>query len=95
MLQFAASLLVGTRDYIGDAVFTGGGDNSEARMVGANGRVVMDFDGDGSGDLTIFLTGLAMRARRTAAPARRAEDVIEAKKVGGTWVTYGWDRNGR
>ena len=44
----------------------------------------------------VFLTGLAMRARRTVtAPARRADDVIEAKKVGGTWVTYGWERNGR
>jgi len=47
------------------------------------------------GGVVVFLTGLAMRARRTAAPVRRADDVIEAKKVGGTWVTYGWDRNGR
>ena len=36
-------------------------------MVGANGRVVMDFDGDGSGDLTIFLTGLATEDQLTIA----------------------------
>ena len=47
------------------------------------------------GGVVVFLTGLAMRARRTAAPARRADDIIEARKVEGTWVTYGWDRNGR
>jgi len=44
----------------------------------------------------VFLAGLAMRARRNLAPRRRAEDgVIEARKVDGTWVTYGWERNGR
>lgn len=44
----------------------------------------------------VFFAGLAMRARRTtAAPARRSDDVIEAKKVGDTWVTYGWERQGR
>ncbi|NBB51845.1 hypothetical protein GVN24_26530 [Rhizobium sp. CRIBSB] len=48
------------------------------------------------GGVVVFLTGLAMRARRNAAPARRAEDgVIEARKVDGSWVAYGWDRNGR
>ena len=44
----------------------------------------------------VFFAGLAMRARRTVvAPARRGDDVIEARKVGDTWVTYGWERQGR
>jgi hypothetical protein len=38
-----------------------------------------------------------MRARRNGRPNRRAGDpeVIEAHKVGGTWVAYGWDRSAR
>ena len=48
------------------------------------------------GAMLIFLTGFAMRARRALAPrARRADDVIEARKVDGAGVTYGWERNGR
>lgn len=44
----------------------------------------------------VFLTGLAVRARRrVAVRARRPEDVIEARKVGDTWVTYGWEQHGR
>jgi membrane protein YdbS with pleckstrin-like domain len=44
----------------------------------------------------VFFAGLAVRARRTVtAKARRTDDVIEAKKVGDTWVTYGWERQGR
>ena len=44
----------------------------------------------------VFFTGLAVRARRRATvKARRADDVIEARKVGDTWVTYGWERHGR
>lgn len=44
----------------------------------------------------IFFAGLAMRARRrVAVRARRADDVIEAEKVGDTWVAYGWERHGR
>jgi len=44
----------------------------------------------------VFFAGLAVRARRRATvKARRADDVIEAQKVGDTWVTYGWERNGR
>jgi hypothetical protein len=45
----------------------------------------------------VFLAGLAMRARRNLTPRRRAgdPDVIEARKVDGTWVTYGWERHGR
>ncbi|MFJ6024830.1 hypothetical protein ACIQC9_09590 [Brevundimonas sp. NPDC092305] len=45
----------------------------------------------------IFFAGLAMRARRKVTPRRRAgdEDVIEARKVDGAWVAYGWERAGR
>jgi len=44
----------------------------------------------------VFFAGLAMRARRrVTVRARRADDVIEARKVGDTWVTYGWERQGR
>lgn len=44
----------------------------------------------------VFFTGMAMRARRTVRARASAPDgVIEARKVGDTWVTYGWDRQGR
>lgn len=44
----------------------------------------------------VFLAGLALNARRTmTARNRRADDVIEARKVDGAWVTYGWERTGR
>ena len=46
--------------------------------------------------LLVFFAGLAMSARRrVTVRARRADDVIEARKVGDTWVTYGWERQGR
>jgi len=47
--------------------------------------------------VVVFFAGLAMRARRNLTPRRRAgdPDVIEARKVDGTWVAYGWERNGR
>ncbi|MBA4807747.1 hypothetical protein [Brevundimonas sp.] len=47
--------------------------------------------------ILVFLAGLAMRTRRNLAPRRRAgdPDVIEARKVDGTWVAYGWERKGR
>ena len=41
----------------------------------------------------VFFAGLAVRARRrVTVKARRADDVIEATKVGDTWVAYGWER---
>ena len=45
----------------------------------------------------VFLAGLALRARRNMVLRRRASDpdVIEAQKVGDTWVAYGWERHGR
>lgn len=48
------------------------------------------------GAVLIFLAGLALRARRTlGGRGRRAGDVIEARKVDGAWVAYGWERTGR
>lgn len=44
----------------------------------------------------VFFAGLAVRARRRAfVRARRSDDVIEAQKVGETWVAYGWERPNR
>ena len=45
------------------------------------------------GAATLWLAGLALRARRTA----HAKDpsVLEARNVGGHWIAYGWDESGR
>ena len=44
----------------------------------------------------VFFAGLAVRARRrVTVRARRTDDVIEARKVDGAWVAYGWERPGR
>jgi hypothetical protein len=44
----------------------------------------------------VFLTGLALRARGAATVRARASDgVIEARKVDGAWVAYGWEQRGR
>ncbi|MBU1540493.1 MAG: hypothetical protein KKA37_09330 [Alphaproteobacteria bacterium] len=44
----------------------------------------------------VFFAGLALGARRKAVVrTRRADDVIEARKVDGAWVAYGWERPGR
>ena len=46
--------------------------------------------------ILVFFAGLAMGARRKAVVrTRRADDVIEARKVDGAWVAYGWERPGR
>lgn len=46
------------------------------------------------GAVLVGFAGLAMRARRKAAP--RDPEVIEARNVGGhSWVAYGWDRRSR
>jgi len=46
--------------------------------------------------ILVFFAGLAMGARRkTVFRARRTDDVIEARKVDGAWVAYGWERPGR
>jgi heme/copper-type cytochrome/quinol oxidase subunit 2 len=43
----------------------------------------------------VFLAGLAFRARRSAPAADGDDQVIEARKVGHAWVTYGWDGSNR
>ena len=44
----------------------------------------------------VFFAGLALGARRKAVVrTRRTDDVIEARKVDGAWVAYGWERPGR
>lgn len=49
-------LLVGTFSYLGSGAFTGGSDNSEARVSG--NQVLVDANGDGLSDFDITLTGL-------------------------------------
>jgi Ca2+-binding RTX toxin-like protein len=56
VLRFDPLLRVGTFVYRGTAAFTGGSDNSEARIVG--NQVLMDTNGDATADITITLTGL-------------------------------------
>ena len=64
-LELAASLLVGTFAYVGAGAFSGGLDNSEARVNINLGRVVIDTDGDGTGDIIIALTGLTLADQLT------------------------------
>lgn len=46
------------------------------------------------GAATLGLAAVAMRARRTVRP--KDPNLLEAHNVGGgSWVAYGWDRNGR
>lgn len=51
------------------------------------------------GGLLVFFAGFALRARRSSQmrKAQKAADegVIDAQKVGDTWVAYGWEREGR
>jgi len=51
-------LLVGTFVYRGDAAFTGGSNNSEARFDGATDRLLIDTDGDGTANFHLVLTGM-------------------------------------
>ncbi|MCW3783891.1 calcium-binding protein [Defluviimonas salinarum] len=57
-------LLTGTFAYLGDGAFTGGSDNSEARVDGD--RVLVDTDGNGVSDITVLLTGLTSASQITA-----------------------------
>ncbi|MCW3784203.1 calcium-binding protein [Defluviimonas salinarum] len=57
-------LLTGTFAYLGDGAFTGGSDNTEARVEGD--RVLVDTDGNGVADITIILTGLTSASQITA-----------------------------
>ncbi|MBS0297735.1 MAG: hypothetical protein JSR45_15605 [Proteobacteria bacterium] len=45
--------------------------------------------------ILVFLTGLALRARRRVYARAGSSQVIEARKVGHAWVAYGWDRTAR
>jgi hypothetical protein len=45
--------------------------------------------------ILVFLTGLALRARRRVYVRAGSPQVIEARKVGHAWVAYGWDRTAR
>ncbi|WP_312821025.1 hypothetical protein [Brevundimonas sp.] len=51
------------------------------------------------GGVVLFFAGFALRARRNRQmrQAQKAADegVIDAQKVGDTWVAYGWEREGR
>ena len=39
----------------------------------------------------IALSALALRARRTVRVRSGAPEIIEARRVGHTWVAYGWN----
>lgn len=51
-----SGLLIGTFAYMGGAAFSGGSDNSEARVVGT--QLQVDVNGDGATDILITLSGL-------------------------------------
>lgn len=55
---------VGTFAYMGTGAFSGGSDNSEARING--NQVLVDTNGDGTADITITLTGLTSASQLTA-----------------------------
>ncbi|NEY92259.1 calcium-binding protein [Tabrizicola oligotrophica] len=57
-------LTVGTFAYLGTSAFSGGSDNSEARVVG--NQVLFDANGDGTADITITLTGLTAATQLAA-----------------------------
>ena len=56
VLRFAAASKVGVFVYLGTGAFTGGSDNSEARISG--NQVLVDANGDGTAEITLTLTGL-------------------------------------
>jgi chitinase len=55
--------VVGTFAYRGSAGFTGGGDNSEARVSGSN--LLVDVNGDAKADISIRLSGLTTASQLT------------------------------
>lgn len=55
---------VGAFVYLGTGAFTGGSDNSEARVSG--NQVLVDTNGDGTADITITLTGLTNASQLAA-----------------------------
>jgi Ca2+-binding RTX toxin-like protein len=63
VLRFAG-LGVGTFAYLGNGAFSGGSDNSEARVSG--NQVLIDTNGDGVTDISIVLTGLTNAGQLSA-----------------------------
>ncbi|MFB2550698.1 hypothetical protein [Ensifer soli] len=59
-----SAALVGTFAYVGADAFSGGSDNSEARISG--NKVLIDIDGNGVADITVTLTGLTDAAQLSA-----------------------------
>jgi uncharacterized protein YfaS (alpha-2-macroglobulin family) len=59
-------LLIGTFVYRGDAAFTGGSNNSEARFDSATDRLLIDTDGDGTANFQLVLTGMTEATQVTA-----------------------------
>lgn len=57
VLRFDAASQVGTFVFLGTGAFSGGSDNSEARVSG--NQVLVDTNGDALADITITLTGLS------------------------------------
>jgi Ca2+-binding RTX toxin-like protein len=64
VLRFDAASKVGVFVYLGTSAFSGGSDNSEARVVG--NQVLFDANGDGTADITITLTGLTAASQLAA-----------------------------
>lgn len=56
--------MVGDFVYRGSAAFTGGSDNSEARVSGST--VLIDVNGDGAADISVALTGLTKAGQLSA-----------------------------
>jgi Ca2+-binding RTX toxin-like protein len=63
VLRFAG-LGIGTFAYLGDGAFSGGSNNSEARVSG--NQVLVDTNGDGVTDISIVLTGLVNASQLSA-----------------------------
>jgi Ca2+-binding RTX toxin-like protein len=59
-------LLVGTFAYRGDAAFTGGSNNSEARFDSATDRLLIDTDGNGTANFQLVLTGMTQATQVSA-----------------------------
>ncbi len=57
-------LLLGNFAYMGSGAFSGGKDNTEARMI--SGAIQMDINGDGKVDFTIKIDGLTSAAEISA-----------------------------
>ena len=62
-LVFEQSALVGSFVYVGAGDFSGGSNNTEARIQGSD--LIIDLDGDEVGDITIQLTGLVDESQLT------------------------------